>query len=135
MWWVGPTPIALAPQGQVPALIDPNGESVFFDITEAAPGNLVAGSAQLNYDKAAYLKSELSQSGIGIPFAAPTFNEFVARFPDGFTNKYEELSEKHIIAGIPLECYYPELVDHYLLCATETLSKEDMDLLVREVTS
>jgi len=91
--------------------------------------------AQLNYDKATYLKSELSRAGIGIPLAAPTFNEFVARFPDGFTDKYEELSEKKIIAGIPLECYYPELVDHYLLCATETLSKEDMDLLVGEVTS
>jgi len=91
--------------------------------------------AEINHDKAAYLRSELSQAGVETPFSAPFFNEFVVHFPDGFTKKYEELSEKKIIAGLPLECYYPELVDYYLLCATETLSKEDMDVLVREVTS
>ena len=26
--------------------------------------------------------------------------------------------EKKIVAGIPLEGWYPELVDHYLLCVT-----------------
>jgi glycine dehydrogenase subunit 1 len=31
--------------------------------------------------------------------------------------------------------YYPELPNHYLLCVTETRSREDMDELVREVKS
>ena len=39
------------------------------------------------------------------------------------------------MAGIPLECHYPELKDHYLLCATETVGRQDMDALVKEVTS
>ena len=29
--------------------------------------------------------------------------------------------------------YYPELANHYLLCVTETISKEDMDELVRKI--
>ena len=43
--------------------------------------------------------------------------------------------EKKIVAGLPLASYYPELTDHYLMCVTETRSKEDIDILVREVKS
>ena len=91
--------------------------------------------AQLNRDKAEYLKKELQAAGHTIPFAAPTFNEFVVRFPDGFDNRYQKLLDKKIVAGLPLECHYPELTDHYLLCATETASRQDMDTLVKEVGS
>jgi len=91
--------------------------------------------ALLNHDKAEYLKSELAKAGINIPFNRPVFNEFVVKFPQGFESKYRELIKKKIVAGIPLQCYYPELEDHYLLCATETMSKADMDLLVKEVKS
>jgi glycine dehydrogenase subunit 1 len=89
--------------------------------------------ACLNRDKAAYLKEALRQAGCRIPFAAPTFNEFVVRFPQGFDVAYRDLQSKKIVAGLPLASYYPELTDHYLLCATETMAREDMDLLVREV--
>jgi glycine dehydrogenase subunit 1 len=91
--------------------------------------------ARLNRDKAEYLKTSLKSAGIGIPFARPTFNEFVGAFPDGFESKYRELLGKKIVAGIPLECHYPALKNHYLLCATETVGKQDMDALVKEVTS
>jgi glycine dehydrogenase subunit 1 len=57
------------------------------------------------------------------------------KFPKGFENAHERLLEKKIVAGLPLESYYPELVDHYLLCVTETKSKEQMDTFVREVRS
>jgi len=90
--------------------------------------------AQLNRDKAEYLKSALVDASVSIPFAQPTFNEFVAAFPDGFEAIYQALLKKKIVAGIPLECHYPELKNHYLLCATETISKNDMDALVKEVT-
>jgi glycine dehydrogenase subunit 1 len=89
--------------------------------------------SQLNHDKAEYLKNELAKAGFVIPFDSPTFNEFVVKFPDGFAAKYNGLLDKKIVAGLPVETYYPELKDHYLLCATETMSKEDMDELVREV--
>jgi glycine dehydrogenase subunit 1 len=91
--------------------------------------------AQLNHDKAEYLKGQLSQAGMQIPFEQATFNEFVVRFPDGFDATYHRLLDQKIIAGLPLARYYPELADHYLLCATETVSKDDMDALVKEVQS
>ena len=91
--------------------------------------------SRLNYDKAEYLKKELKTAGFGIPFAAPTFNEFVVKFPAGFDATYKRLLDKKIVAGVPLAKYYPELADHYLLCVTETMSREDMDTLVKEVQS
>jgi len=89
--------------------------------------------AQLNRDKAEYLKSALQAAGLEIPFATPTFNEFVVKCPEGFDQKWRALLEKKILAGIPLVCYYPELADHYLFCVTETRSKDDMDALAKEV--
>ncbi|MBW1859972.1 MAG: aminomethyl-transferring glycine dehydrogenase subunit GcvPA [Deltaproteobacteria bacterium] len=86
--------------------------------------------ARLNYDKAEYLKAELKKAGFSVGFDSPTFNEFVVGFPPGFKATYERLLKKGIVAGLSLESYYPELADHYLLCVTETSSKEDMDALV-----
>jgi glycine dehydrogenase subunit 1 len=91
--------------------------------------------AQLNFDKAEYLKSRLQAAGISLPFAAATFNEFVAAFPEGFDATYRRLISQKIVAGLPLGHYYPELEHHYLLCVTETMSKGDLDTLVKEVTS
>ncbi|MFH1984572.1 MAG: aminomethyl-transferring glycine dehydrogenase subunit GcvPA [Pseudomonadota bacterium] len=91
--------------------------------------------AALNHNKAEYLKTELAAKGVAIPFTAPTFNEFAVRMPKGFSARHRALMDKKIIAGLPLAGEYPEFKDHYLLCATETVSREDMDELVREVTS
>lgn len=91
--------------------------------------------AKLNFNNAEYLKQELGRAGCDLPFDAATFNEFVVRFPKGFEKKYENLLNQKIIAGLPLESYYPNLADHYLLCVTETSTKADMDQLIREVRS
>jgi glycine dehydrogenase subunit 1 len=91
--------------------------------------------ASLNHDKAEYLKSELKKAGFTISFDSPTFNEFVVEFPAGFEATYRRLLEKKIVAGLCLAPYYPELANHYLLCVTETRSRDDMDGLVREVKS
>jgi glycine dehydrogenase subunit 1 len=91
--------------------------------------------ARLNYDKAEYLKSELRKAGFDIGFDSRTFNEFVVKFPDRFEATYPYLLEKKIVAGLPLARYYPDLAGHYLLCVTETKTKEDMDALVREIRS
>ncbi len=91
--------------------------------------------ARLNYDKTEYLKQQLRQAGVCLPFTAPSFNEFVAELPPGFERKYAELAaSRKIVAGLPLAGWYPELANHYLLCVTEKISREDMDLLVREVS-
>lgn len=91
--------------------------------------------ARLNHDKSEYLKMELKKAGFTITFDSPTFNEFVVKFPSGFEAAYKRLLEKKIVAGLSLAPYYPELSSHYLLCVTETRSKDDMDALVREVKS
>ncbi len=90
--------------------------------------------SMLNHDKSEYLKEELKKAGCHICFDTPTFNEFVVKFSKDFAATYQKLLDKKIIAGLPLEYFYPELTDHYLLCVTETITKDDMDTLVREVT-
>lgn len=86
--------------------------------------------SRMNYDKACYLREGLRKKGVKIPFNGPIFNEFVAQLNDGC---YERLMEKGILAGLPLKPFYPELSDHYLLCVTETIKKDDMDKLIQEV--
>jgi glycine dehydrogenase subunit 1 len=99
----------------------------------ALGGSGIRELARLNYDKAEYLKAELRRIGFTIPYEQTTFNEFVVDFGDGFEKTHNRLIADKIVAGLPLECYYPELANHYLLCVTETISKEDMDELVRKV--
>jgi len=89
--------------------------------------------AQLNYDKAEYLKNALTRGGFKLPFSRATFNEFVVEFPAGFSKTYQRLLKKKMIAGLPLVDFYPELKNHYLLCATETITKADIDTLVQEI--
>jgi glycine dehydrogenase subunit 1 len=57
----------------------------------------------------------------------------VVAFPDGFEKTYQDMLQKKIIAGLRLADFYPELKNHYLLCATETTAREDMDNLIKEI--
>lgn len=98
-------------------------------------GTGIREMAMLNHDKSEYLKRKLVGAGFKVPFPGPTFNEFTVEFPAGFESTYERLSEKKIVPGLSLEPYYPELPNHYLLCATEVRTKDDMDTLVTEITS
>lgn len=91
--------------------------------------------AKLNYDKTEYLKSELRKAGVKVLFDTPTFNEFVVQFSAGFEDTYQQLFAKNIVAGLSLSKYYPEMENCYLLCVTETSTKEDLDVLVSEVSS
>ncbi len=91
--------------------------------------------AELNHDKSEYLKRGLANAGVTLPFEAPTFNEFVAVLPPAFREKHARLLEHRIVAGLPLESFGDDLADCYLFCVTETTTKEDMDRLIKEVTS
>jgi len=97
-------------------------------------GSGIRELARLNYDKSEYLKRELKKAGFKIPFAAPTFNEFVVEFSPGFKAVYQRLLDQKMVAGLPLTPYYPELPDHYLLCVTETRTRNDMDTLVKVIS-
>jgi glycine dehydrogenase subunit 1 len=89
--------------------------------------------AQLNHDKAEYLKERLREAGCAVPFSAPTFNEFVVKFPKPQT--YGRLLEKKLIAGLPLDVFYPEFSGYHLLCVTETKRRVELDSLISEVHS
>ena len=89
--------------------------------------------AKINYNKSEYLKNKLKEAGFNITFTCPTFNEFVVEFPSGFEKAYGHLLDRKIIAGLELEQFYPELSGCYLICATETRTKEDIDTFVEEV--
>jgi glycine dehydrogenase subunit 1 len=98
-------------------------------------GSGIRKLAQLNHDKSEYVKNGLKAKGVRIPFSAPTFNEFVVQFENGFSKKYEKLFQEKIIPGLPLSGFYPELKDHYLICVTETKGKADLDHFMKKVTS
>ena len=91
--------------------------------------------AQINHNKAEYLKKRLKDEGLEVPFASPTFNEFVVKFSQDPDELEKRCLAKMMVPGLALGKFYPKLKGYYLLCATETLSKDDMDLLVKEVTA
>jgi len=90
--------------------------------------------AQLNHDKAVYLKSALTAAGFEPVFDQPFFNEFVMKAPKNFKQKRAELIDRHcMFAGLDLAPLYPKFTDHYLFCATEKVSRQQMDQLAKEV--
>ncbi|HNZ65657.1 MAG TPA: hypothetical protein PKJ10_07460, partial [Smithella sp.] len=93
----------------------------------AALGKNLRKLAELNVYKARYLKNRLLElPGWQDVFSAPFYNEFVLRCPDaGKVNK--KLKKEGIVGGYELEKDYPELKNALLFCATEMISKEDMD--------
>ncbi|MDF1592615.1 MAG: aminomethyl-transferring glycine dehydrogenase subunit GcvPA [Desulfobacterales bacterium] len=91
--------------------------------------------ARLNYDTSEYLKKALCRTGFQTVFAGPTFNEFVVKAPEGFSSTYERLLSQKIVAGLALEPFYPELRNHFLMCATETRTRREIDRLIEEVSA
>jgi len=90
--------------------------------------------ARQNHDKAVYLKKSLEKAGFKSVFNTPFFNEFLMKAPAGFEQKRAALiKDKCTFAGVCIEPYYPDLKQHYLFCATEKLSKKDIDQLAKEV--
>ena len=85
-----------------------------------------------NAQKAAYAKHRIAEiEGFSIPFSAPTFNEFVVRGPRHANEILEKLrNESGIIGGLELSKYYPGREDEFLVCITETKSREVIDQLV-----
>ncbi|MFL6467380.1 MAG: aminomethyl-transferring glycine dehydrogenase subunit GcvPA [Pyrinomonadaceae bacterium] len=85
--------------------------------------------AEQNARKAAYAKQRIAAiDGFSIPFSAPTFNEFVVRGPKPATEVLESVrSENGIIGGLALSKYYGGRENEFLVCVTETLSKNRIE--------
>jgi glycine dehydrogenase subunit 1 len=86
--------------------------------------------AELNIYKTQYLKDKLLQlKGWKEVFSSPVYNEFVLSCPDSKMVN-EKLKNEGIIGGYELQKDYPELENTLLFCATEMISKEDIDRVV-----
>ncbi|MFA7255750.1 MAG: aminomethyl-transferring glycine dehydrogenase subunit GcvPA [Candidatus Omnitrophota bacterium] len=87
--------------------------------------------AEINWDRASYLKSQISSLKNFEVDPTPTiFNEFRVKSKKPFARIEEKLMAQGIFPGVSLESFYPELKDQFLVCATETKSKEDLDRFV-----
>ena len=96
----------------------------------AALGKNLRNLAELNIYKTQYLKNKLLRlNGWQEVFSAPVYNEFVLRCPNPKLAN-EKLKNEGIIGGFELQKDYQELKNTLLFCATEMLSKEDIDKVV-----
>src|SRR5215831_19729215 len=90
--------------------------------------------ARQNLQKSHYAAARIAGlRGYRARYAAPFFNEFVVKTPIAASEVVERLIEKDIVAGLPLEGYYPDMRDSLLICVTETAKKEAIDRLVAEL--
>ncbi|MFN2412235.1 MAG: glycine dehydrogenase, partial [Pyrinomonadaceae bacterium] len=68
--------------------------------------------------------------GFEIAFSSPTFNEFVVRAQRPAVEILEKLRSDHnIIGGLALSKYYSDRPNEFLICATETNTREQIDSL------
>lgn len=88
--------------------------------------------AMQNAQKAAYAKKQIAGvEGFSIPFSSPTFNEFVVRGPRPAAEILEKLrADNGIIGGLALSKYYLGHENDFLVCVTETNTREQIDRLV-----
>ncbi len=87
--------------------------------------------AELNARKAHYARQRIAAlPGYRIAFGAPVFNEFVVRCPADPEEINRRLFAHRILGGLPLARFYPELGDGWLLCVTESRSRQQIDELV-----
>jgi glycine dehydrogenase subunit 1 len=92
--------------------------------------------ARRNLDAATYARRRLSEvAGCSLPFAAPTFNEFVLRLPGPAEAFRRWIGEQGLIAGLPLGRYEAALEDAMLICVTELTRREDIDRLAEAIES
>ena len=82
--------------------------------------------------KAAYAARRIaSLAGFTLPFTAPRFNEFVVRAPVEAAGLLARLAaERNITGGLPLSRYYSDRPNDFLVCVTETNSRQEIDALV-----
>ncbi|HEY0728300.1 MAG TPA: hypothetical protein VGD38_09545, partial [Pyrinomonadaceae bacterium] len=82
--------------------------------------------------KAAYTAKRIAGiKGFSLPFTGPYFNEFVVRGPRSAVELLSRLAkEKEIEGGIALSRFVPDRDQDFLICVTETNTREQIDSLV-----
>jgi glycine dehydrogenase subunit 1 len=82
--------------------------------------------------KAAYTAKRIAAvPGFSLPFSGARFNEFVVRAPNTARDLLVRLAkEKGIDGGIALSRFWPGQANDFLVCVTETNTREQIDALV-----
>jgi glycine dehydrogenase subunit 1 len=93
--------------------------------------------AEHNLAKASYAAQVLSsQSGAKLRFAgAPRFNEFVLQTDEAPAQWSQRLMDAKIIGGIDLSRWYPELQNCTLWCATEVITRANIDTAAKALAA
>lgn len=86
---------------------------------------------ELNLDRAQYLRTRIAGvPGFSVGRDVPIFNEFVVTSEKPFSEIQAKLLPEGILPGIDLSPIYPEMKNSFLVCATETKSKADLDSFI-----
>ena len=87
--------------------------------------------------KTAYAARKISAlPGFSLPFTGARFNEFVVRAPINAVDLLSKLgTEKGIDGGIALSRFLPDHQNDFLVCVTETNTREQIDALVAGLSS
>jgi len=86
--------------------------------------------AELNYDKAQYAKSVLSQiPGVSVLNKSATFNEFTLSLSKPAGAVVEGLLAAGVAAGVPLNSYYAGMEDAMVVTITEKRTRAEIDQL------
>jgi glycine dehydrogenase subunit 1 len=82
--------------------------------------------------KAAYAARQIKTlKGFSVPFTGPWFNEFVVRAPGNAVELLARLAkDKGIEGGIALSRFFSDRDKDFLVCVTETNTREQIDALV-----
>jgi glycine dehydrogenase subunit 1 len=88
--------------------------------------------AMQNAQKAAYAAKQIAAiEGFSVPFSAPTFNEFVVRGSKPAAEILENVrTNNDLVGGLALSKYYGGHDNDFLVCVTETNSRQQIDALV-----
>jgi glycine dehydrogenase subunit 1 len=93
--------------------------------------------AEHNLAKADYAAKTLSaQPGVKLRFTgAPRFNEFVLQTEEVPAQWSQRLIDAEIVGGIELSRWYPELRNCTLWCATEIITREQIDAAAKALAA
>jgi glycine dehydrogenase subunit 1 len=90
--------------------------------------------AMLCLIKAHQLKEKITAvQGYSSPFCGPFFKEFVIKPKGPTTILLKRLLSRGILGGVDLGIYYPEFLDHLLICVTEKHTESEVALLLKEL--
>lgn len=85
--------------------------------------------AATSHENTVTLRNLLAEiEGVDTVFSQPIFHECVLRLNQPVKKVLEKLAEMGVQGGLDLTPYYPELGNALLVCATETKTKEDLQI-------